>query len=130
MGYVPEDRILEILDFMLKQKHQSMMGIFANVSMNPNVKYIQWGFYKRNFKLLLDMFSSTSFYLPAFVEYSSMCLKTEVVIKEMEQLYFENPAPVANNQIKKSLESIRTSIRLNKEHHIELKAELTKLQNH
>jgi len=56
--------------------------------------------------------------------------KLLVDIKEMEQLYIENPAPVANNQIKKSLESIRTSIRLNKEHHVELKAELTKLQNH
>ncbi|MCA9356050.1 M1 family metallopeptidase [Candidatus Nomurabacteria bacterium] len=111
MAHFRDEKILEkVLDFVFSDavRPQDKPMIFYRIASSPYGRKVAWVYLKKNWKKIIDIYSSGGHMLVRFVSPFSSFIDDKYA-KEIKEFFKKNPAPGAKRTIMQSVEAIEAN---------------------
>lgn len=114
LGFVPETKHQESIEYLDKAKLQDAVYVFRGLSLGSIPSSLLWGYLKTHYQELKLKFGEVGYILPIIIESSVSDFHSFEEAHEVETFFDQNPTPVCELQIKQVIEKIYQNAEINK----------------
>jgi aminopeptidase N len=112
IGFVPPERLDEVLQIGISAPLQDVTRYFAGVALNPDSGKRFWDFLVANWEDIQGKFGTLPFNIPTYIEYGASRLKTLEEAETAEKFFREHPSDIAKQPAQEAVARIRSKFAL------------------